>query len=229
MCLACVAVLAAELLSHTVLLARACPALKVKRLLESGTFLHRAMLVEVLRTLQGFCKSTGIWKHNKWVVARGPTSISCNPNRGTRPPSCLSSARAACCQSPCRCCKEVVAAHAQSGEQCGPMGLCLCIKQALACLSSFVVRLVCPALLCALPVRLCCAPCVSGFVVRLVCPALLCVRLCCAPCVSGFVVCPHTRQSLPGPLVAGCNVTSPMCPQVPAERADLHLQVRRSV
>jgi len=37
----------------------------VKSLLENGTFLHRAMLVEVLKTLQNFCKSTGIRKHNK--------------------------------------------------------------------------------------------------------------------------------------------------------------------
>jgi len=41
----------------------------VKGLLENGTFLHRAMLVEVLKTLQDFCKSTGIWKHNKYLLS----------------------------------------------------------------------------------------------------------------------------------------------------------------
>eukprot|EP00983_Pelagomonas_calceolata_P012869 411300-Pelagomonas_calceolata.AAC.6 len=45
-----------------------CSLNQVKGLLENGTFLHRAMLVEVLKTLQDFCKSTGIWKHNKTLA-----------------------------------------------------------------------------------------------------------------------------------------------------------------
>lgn len=49
---------------------------QVKGLLENGTFLHRAMLVEVLRTLQDFCKSTGIWKHNRCEMTGGYDAVS---------------------------------------------------------------------------------------------------------------------------------------------------------